>query len=124
MEDGFARRLVRNHSVNPNDLDGYCGQLEAFRAKFGRDMGPDDPFFFDPLADTPQFQAPEQVDQAIGFLAELMGDAGVDPAAIFAFKKTGGLLPTETTHLRPDEMEEWSAAVDEYHALLRRSATQ
>jgi hypothetical protein len=29
-------------------------QLQAFRAKFGRDPGPEDPLFFDPDADEPR----------------------------------------------------------------------
>jgi hypothetical protein len=29
-------------------------QLQAFRTKFGREPGPDDPVFFDPEADEPR----------------------------------------------------------------------
>ena len=36
-------------------------QEEAFRLKFGRDIGPGDPVFFDPEADTPQPFSPEAI---------------------------------------------------------------
>ena len=120
MDNGFARRLFRNRSVKPKELDVYRRQLEAFRKKFGREMGPGDPFFFDAAAEEPQVRAPDHADEALILLAELMGQAGVDPAAIFAFRRTRGLFPTPTSRLSPGEMVEWNAAIEEYHALLRR----
>jgi hypothetical protein len=124
MDNEFARRLFRNRSLKPQELAVYRRQLRAFRKKFGREMGPDDPFFFDPAADAPQVRAPEYADEALLLLTELMGQAGVDPAAIYAFRKTRGIFPTAGHPLGPDEMEEWNSAVEEYHTLLRRSAAQ
>jgi hypothetical protein len=99
-------------------------QTAAFREKFGRDMGPDDPFFFDPDADTPQFRGPEDAGYAIDFLARLMAEAGVEPAAIYAFKRTGGLFPSSTMPLDQNDLDEWNAAVYEYQQRLDQTRKQ
>lgn len=46
-------------------------QEEAFRRKFGRDMGPGDPVFFDPEADTPQPFSPEAIKDIEAQMGEL-----------------------------------------------------
>jgi hypothetical protein len=108
--------MFQTGSPFPEALDAYREQLAAFRRKFGREMGPDDPFFFDPDADTPQFRNPSYAAHAINAIAAMMGQAGVDAAAIYAFTRTGGLFPTETRRLSRDEELEWNAAVNEYRA--------
>jgi hypothetical protein len=120
MNNGFARTLVRN----PRELDIYREQTAAFRRKFGREMGPEDPFFFDPDADTPQFRRPEQAAYAIDAIAVLMGQAGLDPAAVYAFKKTRGLFPTADTCYSIDELTEWNQAINEYEAKLAATSEQ
>jgi len=110
MNNAFARKLLST----PEKFDVYREQTTSFRAKFGREMGPDDPFFFDPDADTPQFRDIEDASFAIDQVALLMGQAGIDPAAIYAFKKTRGLFPTADRHLTAEEMSEWLSAMDEY----------
>ena len=124
MDNAFARKLFRHGSKVPGAIDVYRRQLDAFRQKFGRDMTPDDPFFFDPDCDTPQFRSPADAAYAIDVIAEMMWQAGVDDAAIYAFRRTGGLFPTETHRLTDDEAEEWNAAVAEYNARLRRPPEQ
>jgi hypothetical protein len=119
-----ARKLPRNSPPAPKASDVYREQLAAFRRKFGREMGPDDPFFFDPEADTPQFRSPSDAGHAIAMIAEMMEQAGVDPAVIYAFKRTGGLFPTETRRLSHDESLEWHAAVNEYRARLAAMSRQ
>jgi hypothetical protein len=104
-------------------LGAYRKQIEAFRRKFGREMRPDDPFFFDPNLPTPQFRSPEEAEQVIELLVELMADAGIDPETIYAFKATGGLLPSETA-FTPDQEAEWNAAVLEYQEKLHRNKPQ
>src|SRR5690349_11633312 len=94
MDNASARQILRAGQMVPEKVDIYKRQLEAFRAKFGREMGPEDPFFFDPDADVPHFRSPEDADLALNFLAELMVQAGLDAAAIYAFRKTRGLFPT------------------------------
>lgn len=123
MDNQDARKLLKLRWSKPEELEVYRTQVEAFRKKFGRDMGPDDPFFFDPDADTPQFRAPHDVDVALDLLAMLMGQAGVDPAAIYAFKRTGGLFPTAAAGLSAEEIAEWERAVQEYHEKLRKTGT-
>jgi hypothetical protein len=123
MDNQHARKLLKTRWSTPEDLDVYREQLEAFRKKFGREMGPEDPFFFDPEADAPQFRSPGEVDAAIDLLAMLMGQAGLDPAAIYAFKRTGGLFPAESHPLSPEELAEWNAAIREYEEKLRRTGT-
>ena len=45
-----------------------------------------------------------------------MKTAGLDPAFIFAFEKTGLLVSEENQHLIPDKdfLEEWRSAVEEF----------
>jgi hypothetical protein len=123
MDNASARKLLSTLSAVPEQLDPYKRQTEAFRAKFGRDMGPDDPFFFDPDTDYPQFRSAEHADVAIEFLAEVMARAGLDPALVFAFKRTGGLFPT-LPNLTEDEMAEWNSALNEFYWSLRASGVQ
>jgi hypothetical protein len=78
-------------------------------------MGPDDPFFFDTAAETPQYRSAKDAEFAVNLLVEVMGEAGVDPAAIYAFKHTGGLFPTDNMPLTPEELDEWNRAMDEYY---------
>jgi hypothetical protein len=124
MDNGFARKLLKTRTLSPADVEVYREQRLAFQRKFGREMGPDDPFFFDPEADTPQFRSPNDSDHALTLIARLMGEAGLDPAAIYAFRKTRGLFPTSRTLLTHDQMREWNAAMSEYQAKLARSVTQ
>jgi hypothetical protein len=102
----------------------YNKKIQAFRRKFGREMRPDDPFFFDPEMPTPQFRNPEEAQQAIELLAELMADAGIDPEAIYAFKATGGLFPSEDAPFTGDQEADWNAAVGEYREKLRKNTKQ
>ena len=105
-------------------MDVYRKQLRAFRRKFGREMRPEDPFFFDPNLPTPQFRSPDAAREALELLVELMVEAGVNPDAIYAFKVTGGLFPLEDTLFTPDQEAEWNAAIQDYHQKIRRSGTQ
>jgi hypothetical protein len=124
MNNAFARKLLVDRALIPDEISIYREQTVAFRRKFGRDMGPDDPFFFDPQADTPQFREPEDADLAIDFLARLMAEAGVDAAAIYAFKRTGGLFPSAAMNLEPNDLLEWNAAVYEYQEKLDHTRKQ
>ena len=124
MDNGFARKLLKSRTLSPPELEVYREQRRAFRRKFGREMGPDDPFFFDPDADTPRFRSPDDADSALALIARLMGEAGVDPAAIYAFRRTRGLFPGSRTRLSRDQMVEWNAALGEYESKLARTATQ
>src|SRR5436305_192043 len=105
-------------------MNAYRKQIQAFRRKFGREMRPDDPFFFDPDLPTPQFRHPGDSQKAMAFLIDLMVEAGVPPEAIYAFKHTGGLFPSEETSFTPDQEAVWNSAIHEYQEKLDRTKTQ
>ena len=105
-------------------MDVYKKQILAFRRKFGREMRPDDPFFFDPNLPTPEFRCPEEAQQAIELLVEMMAEAGLDPEAIYAFKATGGLFPSEHAPFTPEQETEWNSAIREYQEKLHRNKKQ
>ena len=111
----LVRKFGKTGSIPPEQIEAYRKQTQAFRAKFGREMRPDDPFFFDPNADTPQYRSAQDAEFALNLLAEMMTQAGLDPAAVYAFKRTGGLFPTANLPLTDEELEDWAAAIDEYH---------
>ena len=118
MDNPFARSLFRSGSRIPGETKYIAGRPWPSCWKFGRDMGPDDPFFFDPEADTPRFRTPAQAGYAFGEVAELIEQAGIAPAHVYAFRKTGGLLPPGAASLTPQEIEEWEAAVVEYYTTV------
>jgi hypothetical protein len=54
-------------------------------------------------------------------LVEDMRAAGLDPALIYAFGKTGLLVTKQNQHLIPDEdLAERDAAIEEYEVKQRR----
>ena len=51
-------------------------------------------------------------------LLEAMHRAGVHPALIHAYQRTGRIVAAENMeHLTQEELEEWHAAVDEWYEL-------
>jgi hypothetical protein len=57
-------------------------------------------------------------------IADAMDLAGIDPAMIHAFRKTGFIPTTETWELfTPEERQAWESALAEYDAKSARSAT-
>jgi hypothetical protein len=82
-------------------------QKRKFVEKYDREPGPGDNLFFDmpPL---------EHVEH---FMVEGMKQAGLDPAIIYAFEKTGLIVTEANEHLISDkDRAEWEAAVLEYRA--------
>jgi hypothetical protein len=98
--------------VPPDVLEVFGDQRRKFIEKFGREPGPEDPIFFDPRADTPQpFKIQEEDEREI---LAAMTQAGLDPALIHAYQKTGRLVTEENKRfLTQDELREWRAAVEE-----------
>ena len=98
--------------LDPETRAALDGLGVEFEKKFGRKPGPEDPIFFDPGADTPQFMDVQKVTDELAFT---MVRAGFDPAIIYAFRKTG-LIVTEMNKgkLLPEDLAEWHAAIDEY----------
>jgi hypothetical protein len=78
---------------------------QAFIDKHGREPEPDELLF----TDLPHLEHLE---------AMIVGDmtsAGLDPAFIYAFEKTGFLISEENQHLIPEkDLEAWRAAIEEY----------
>jgi hypothetical protein len=90
-------------------------QFEAFRKKFGREIGPADPVFFDPDSDTPK---PIPEDLIRRQMAEAMANAGISPEKVYAASKTGMLPTAENMHLWSEaNLAEWNAAIEEYRKL-------
>jgi hypothetical protein len=53
-------------------------------------------------------------------MVEDMKAAGLDPAFIYAFEKTGLLVTEWNKHLIPDEdLADWDAAIEEYERKQR-----
>jgi hypothetical protein len=90
-------------------------QLRAFRAKFGRDPGPDDPLFFDPDADEPH--PLDRVAVEAG-MVDAMERAGISPAQIYAFQQTG-IIPVEglLDRVPTKRLQEFYLAVRRYERL-------
>ena len=92
-------------------------QRRAFRKKFGRDPGPDDPLFFDPDAsgDTPVQITGQQLRTDT---LDAMRKAGIAPALIYAYAKTGLLVSEANQASLPlGALNEWSAAIAEYERM-------
>jgi hypothetical protein len=90
-------------------------QLRAFRARFGRDPGPDDPLFFDPDADEPRPLNRVAVEAG---MVDAMERAGVSPAQIYAFQQTG-IIPVEglLDNVPAERLQEFYLAVRRYERL-------
>jgi len=86
-------------------------QRQKFVQKYGREPGPKDPVFFD-------VPHPEQVEHRT---VEAMKAAGLDPAIIYAYEKTGRLVTEDNQQLLSDaDLAEWDAAIEEYEAKHRK----
>lgn len=96
-------------------------RTEAFRRKFGRDMGPQDPLFFDPDADHPLPLSDANHEQVVEEMTALMEETGIHPAHIYAFRKTGRMVSEESLErLSPAELKEWYSALREYERKTER----
>ena len=95
-------------------------QLDSFRERFGRDPGPEDPVFFDPFAEgnTPQRYSEETADKLRRAVAEAMSKAGIEPAIIYAYNKTGYLIREGLMdNFTAEQLQEYQDALDEYQRL-------
>ncbi len=107
----------RARQLSPEAVKTLEKQKEAFRRKFGREPGPEDPLFFDPNADTPQ---PLDMDELTALMVEAMAKAGVHPARIYAYRKTGLIVTEENLHLLSEQdLAEWEAAIQEYEEMIK-----
>jgi integrase len=108
----------RSVPLPPEAQEAIKRQFAAFREKFGREPGPDDPVFFDPVADTP-IQMPEEI-----FRTEMnraAAAAGIDPAWIYAMNKTGMMVTEMNKHQWSErDLAEWDAAIEEYRSQISK----
>ncbi len=108
--EGFVAHNSKRMPL-PGEAPDAC-QLEAFRKKFGRDPSPDDPIFFDPDAEEPVPLNPQQYEQD---MIETMAQAGINPAFIYAFRRTGRIVTESNKHrLTEKELRRWNDAISEY----------
>lgn len=108
-KDGNVRQIPDIEAPAGELHEALADQMQAFRARFGRDPGPGDPLLFDPDADVP---TPLDEDQVIEELVAAGHRAGLAPALIYAIQQTGMLVTEANRDLLGDaEIEEWEAAV-------------
>ena len=96
--------IFKSIPISPEMAEALEEQKQKFVEKYGREPGPDDLFFdMAPL---------EHVEHE---MVEGMKAAGIDPALIYAFGKTGLIVTEANEHLMSDkDRAEWEAAVREY----------
>jgi len=134
MKDEYRRRRAAKHTekaarqpvyltvgtreikLSPEDSELFRKVMRTeelvFREKFGREMGPDDPIFFEHDADTPQPMSAESYTQR---LAEACEAAGIAPRLAYAVKKTGLIMGEENRDRFSEEQRRaWDDAVAEY----------
>jgi hypothetical protein len=88
------------------------GQKERFREQFGREIGPDDPVFWDPDADQPTPMTESRIAQMRHEWAESVARAGMDPAPVLAMRDLGYIVTEENQHLLSlAEVDEYDQAV-------------
>jgi hypothetical protein len=96
---------------------GPEGQLQAFQERFGSEPGPQESIFFDPDAEDPELQSEGGQNEMWTRICDTMFSEGVDPAIVYASRKTERIVTTENLqNLTPAELAEWSDAIDEYRS--------
>jgi len=108
----------RSVTMTPELKEVLKGQRKLFIRKFSREPVPDDPVFFDPDANTPQFITGQRVEQLVEEVVQAMRKAEIDERYIYAYRKTGLFITEENVDLMtPEELEEFEEAIREYERL-------
>src|SRR5215469_7426400 len=109
LVQGPGGELAHELPIGPEVGEILQRQREKFVARYGREPGPDDPIFLDAPSD-------DEYDAAV---TKAMEHAGVAPAVIYAFRKTGRIITEENAKFVPAAaLEAWQHAIDEYEALM------
>ena len=106
-EQDESGTIYKSTPLSPEMADVLQEQRQKFIDKHGREPGPDDQVFFDmpPL---------EHIEHQT---VEAMKKAGINPAFIYAYEKTGRIVTEQNQHLLSDsDLDEWQAAIEEYEA--------
>jgi integrase len=112
---GKTSPSARSRPISVEVAEALANQIEAFRQKFGREMGPNDPLFFDPDAETPLPISEEQITRDV---TEAMHLAGIDERRIYAYRKTGMLISeTNLPQWSAKDLAEYQAALDAFDSL-------
>jgi len=99
--------IVKSIPVSEELAEVIEEQRQKFIEQHGREPGPDDNLF----SDMPH---QEHVEHS---MVQAMQQAGVHPALVYAFEKTGLLVTEQNQHLLPvNDLAEWEAAILEYEA--------
>ena len=102
-----AGTVFKSIPISDEMSDLLKEQKQKFIAKFGREPGPNDKIFFD-------MPHPEHMEH---MTVEAMKKAGIDPALIYAYEKTGRLVTEDNQHLLSEaDLDEWDDAIAEYEA--------
>ncbi len=93
--------IYKSVPLSPEVADILRAQRQKFIDTHGREPGPEDPVFFD-------MPHPEHLEHR---MVEDMKAAGIDPALIYAFEKTGRLVTEQNRHLLPGSVPERTAGL-------------
>lgn len=107
FEEDDQGSLLKSVPISNEMAELLQEQSQEFVEKHGREPGPDDKLFFD-------MPHPEHLEH---MMVEGMKKAGINPAIIYAFEKTGRLVTEDNQSLLSDaDLDEWQAAIEEFEA--------
>jgi SEC-C motif len=107
FEEDDKGNLFKSVPISDEMANLLQEQRQKYIEKHGREPGPEDKIFFD-------MPHPEHLEH---MMVEDMKKAGINPAIIYAFEKTGRLVTEDNQNLLSDaDLDEWQAAIDEYEA--------
>jgi hypothetical protein len=114
-ESRGSRKRLRTEVLELLDVrDGVAVLLDGERSENGF-------VFFEGSADDSEGPTPEEVAEVEEEIAGALQAAGVNPAILYAFRKTGRILTQEAYDLlSPEDRQEWDDAVSEFEALGHR----
>jgi hypothetical protein len=112
----MARDKIKKIKLDERGREAIEEQLAAFRKKFGREPGPDDPIFFDPDANTPQPYPEGKFRREWNAIMDAaVRNGAIRPELAFAAKKTGFIVSESNQKaLTRKQLKEWDDAVQEY----------
>lgn len=116
---GVGTSREREVAIDHSDVvDAFLEQKRRFTQKFGRPPGPNDPVFFNEEAAIPEPMTEAQLDEMHKEIADIMLEQGINPAYVYAYRKTGLMLSeTNRDKCLPEDVAEFMAAWDEYDQL-------
>jgi hypothetical protein len=121
--EGSRQRTV---DLRPAVAEIIKVQEAAFFQKFGRPMGPEDPIFFDPDADTPQPFPEDRYERDFNEAIDKAAATGMmRPEIVYATKRTGLIVTAENWDtLLPEDRAAWNEAINEYFEKIATTPAQ